>query len=81
MVTNTTNSDDTDPNSNPTVQRLREFRAKTKKQEDMIAAQPKSTKDNPFPDHSEPTQAQVKKYSTKPDPKSLRTNPKGGCDY
>jgi hypothetical protein len=64
-----------------TARRLKEFRAKTKEQEDILASLPKSTSENPFPEHKEPTQDELKKYSTKPDPKSLRTNPKGGCDY
>lgn len=70
-----------DNNPTTTVQRLREFRAKTKEQEERLAAQPKSTSTNPFPEHKEPTQDELKKHNTKPDPKSLRTNPKGGCDY
>jgi hypothetical protein len=80
-TTSTSTTTTTADSNNPTVQRLREFRLKTQNQEDMIAAQPKSTKDNPFPDHKHPTQEELKKYNAKPDPKSLRTNPKGGCDY
>lgn len=64
---------------NPAVRRLREFRAKTKEQEERIANMPKSTEGNPFPDHKEMTNPE--KYSNKPDPKTLRTNPNGGCDY
>lgn len=88
-------STDTGPSGTPTTEateateattdarkkRLEEFRAKTKKQEEALAAQPRSTIDNPFPDHKALSQDELKKYSTKPDPKSLRQRPQGGCDY
>lgn len=66
---------------NKPVNRIKSFRQKTREQEERIAKIPKATPDNPFPEHEHPSDKELKKYTTKPDPKSLRTNPNGGCDY
>jgi hypothetical protein len=57
----------------------KELRKKVREQEERLSKIPKVTPDNPFPDHE--AAKDIEKYTTKPDPKSLRTNPKGGCDY
>lgn len=65
-----------------TKNRIKSFMKKTKEQEQRISQTPKVTEDNAFPEHVMPSEVELnKKYQTKPDPKSLRTNPKGGCDY